>query len=69
MPRWLVWLWSETLWLRSSLLTVYQDQVLSRKIHKYLMEIIFVGPPAELLEMFGISATNIVKAVNEIIKM
>ena len=33
------------------------------------MEIIFVGPPAELLEMFGISATSIVKAVNEIIKM
>ena len=27
------------------------------------------GPPAELLEMFGISATSIVKAVNELIKM
>merc|ERR1711983_190211 len=27
------------------------------------------GPPAELLEMFGISADNIVKAVNDIIKM
>ena len=27
-----------------------------------------LGPPAELLEMFGISANNIVKAVNEVIK-
>jgi len=27
------------------------------------------GPPAELLEMFGISANNIVKAVNDVIKM
>ena len=27
------------------------------------------GPPDALLEMFGISANNIVKAVNDIIKM
>ena len=27
------------------------------------------GPPAELLEMFGISANNIVKAVNDVIKL
>merc|ERR1719325_160831 len=27
------------------------------------------GPPAELLEMFGISASNIVKAVNDVIKL
>jgi len=27
------------------------------------------GPPADLLEMFGISASNIVKAVNEVIKL
>jgi len=27
------------------------------------------GPPAELLEMFGISANNIVRAVNDVIKM
>ena len=27
------------------------------------------GPPAELLEMFGISANHIVKACNDIIKM
>merc|ERR1719431_267285 len=27
------------------------------------------GPPADLLEMFGISATNIVKAVHDIIKL
>ena len=28
----------------------------------------FPGPPAELLEMFGISASSIVAACNEIIK-
>ena len=27
------------------------------------------GPPAALLEMFGISASNIVKAVNDVIKL
>merc|ERR1711874_626114 len=27
------------------------------------------GPPADLLEMFGISASNIVKAVNDVIKL
>ena len=27
------------------------------------------GPPAELLDMFGISADNIVKAVNDVVKL
>ena len=27
------------------------------------------GPPAELLEMFGISADNIVRAVNDVVKL
>ena len=27
------------------------------------------GPPAELLDMFGISADNIVRAVNDVVKL
>ena len=30
---------------------------------------LFSGPPMELLEMFGISASHIVKACNDILKM
>ena len=34
-----------------------------------LIYVIISGPPMELLEMFGISASHIVKACNDILKM
>ena len=45
-----------------------QDQVTlisnPSSLYNYL-----TGPPADLLEMFGISASNIVKAVHDVIKL
>ena len=35
----------------------------------HLMIPVYAGPPMELLEMFGISASHIVKACNDILKM
>ena len=49
---------------------MFQDQVIVH-IALYKCDLIMSpqGPPADLLEMFGISANNIVTAVNDVIKL